>query len=197
MPIDIYRGDTRTPQAIKADGGFRPRVATTAATGRGIITRCLVPRTPPPQLPPPADQTTLQTLLNTNTVKLIDVLRDIKAEKSGRTVHVSTDTSSSCGGYSSSYVYKMSFTLNVQAAGTGPVTPVGNNPVLLQSQVGANVFFDGATLATSNLFGISGGMADPGVELAFLTMIPMAYITHYCVPGNAEPGTGNRPWVVF
>lgn len=197
MPIDIYRGDSRTPQQIRAAGGFNPRVVTTAATGRGIITRCIVPRTPAPQLPPPADQSSLQTLLNTATVKLIDVLRDIKVEKNERTVHVSTDTSPQCGGYSSSYVYRMSFTLNVQTAGTGAVTPVGNNATLLQSRVGANVFFDGATLATSNLFGICGGMADPGVELAFLTSIPAAYITHYCVPGTDDPGTGSRPWVIF
>ncbi|MFK3651121.1 hypothetical protein ACI2IY_22195 [Lysobacter enzymogenes] len=196
MPIDIYRGDSRTPVQIRADQGFRPRVATDAATGRGIITRCLVPRTPAPHLPPPANETTLQALLLTDTVKLIDVLRDIKTEKNQRTVHVSTDTSPLCGGYSSGYVYRMRFTLNVQANGTGAITAV-NDPLQLQSRVSGNVFFDGATLATSNLFGICGGSVDPGVELAFLAMIPMAYITHYCEPGIADPGTPARPWLPF
>lgn len=196
MPIDLYRGDARDPQAIRDAGGFQPWVATTAPTARGIITRCIPPRTAPPLLPPPADQTSLQALLMTDTVKLIDVLRDIKNEKTRRTVHVSTDTSPLCGGYSTGYVYRMNFTLNVQANGTGATTAV-NNPSQLQNMVAASVFFDGATLATSNLFGICGGPVDPGVEAAFLATIPAAYIAEYCDPGQDDPGSSARPWKAF
>lgn len=196
MPIVLYRGDARSPQDIRNAQGFSPWVATTPAVGRGIITRCIVPRTPAPQLPPPADQTSLQALLLTNTVKLLDVLRDIKNEKTHRTVHVSTDTSDLSGGYTTGYIYQMQFNLNVQVGGTGAVTAV-NNAAQMQGLVNANVFFDGATLAASNLFGICGGPVNPGVEAAFLTSIPLAYITHYCNPGTADPGTPARPWQPF
>ena len=196
MPITLYRGDTRTPDQIRTAKCFAPWVITTPDTGRAIILRCIVPRGPAPRLPPPANDTSLQILLDTAAPTLWDVLRNIKNEKTRRTVHVSTDTSQDTGGYSSGYVYKMSFSLNVQALGTGPTTAV-NDASQLASTVKANVFFDAATLATSSLFGISGGPVDPGVEVAFLTTIPKAYITHYCDPGNTDPGSATRPWKAF
>lgn len=196
MAIILYRGDSRSPHEIRTAQGFSPWVATTPAIGRGIITRCIVPRTPAPQLPPPADQTSLQALLLTDTAQLLDALRDIKNDKSQRAVHVSTDTSPLCGGSSGGYVYRMQFDLNVQAAGVGAVTPV-DNVIQLQGLVSANVFFDGPALAVSDLFGICGGPMNPGVETAFLTSVPMAYITHYCDPGTADPGTSARPWLPF
>lgn len=196
MPITLYRGDSRTPDQIRTAKGFSPWVITTPDTGRAIILRCIAPRGPAPKLPKPADDTTLQALLNSAAPTLWDVLRNIKNEKTRRTVHVSTDTSQDTGGYSSSYVYKMSIGLNVQALGTGAVTPVAGASDLA-SAVKANVFFDAATLAMSSLFGISGGPVNPGVEVAFLTTIPKAYITHYCDPGNTDPGSATRPWKVF
>lgn len=208
MPITLYRGDSRPPDpldptqaptaanSIRGAGGFQPWVVTPLATGREVINRCLPPRGPVPALPPPADQTGLQALLATPNVSLIDVLRDIKSEKTRRTIHLSTDTTVDAGGYSTGYIYQMTFNLNVQALGQGAVTPV-NADTQLASATKANVFFDGATLATSNLFGISGGPVDPGVEAAFLTVIPMAYITHYCVPGNEAAGSAARPWIAF
>lgn len=208
MPITLYRGDSRPPDpldptqaptaanSIRGAGGFQPWVVTPLATGREVINRCIVPRGPVPALTPPADQTGLQALLATPNVSLIDVLRNIKAEKTRRTIHISTDTSSDVGGYGSGYVYQMQFNLNVQTQGQGAMAAV-NNAAQLASAVRANVFFDGATLATSNLFGISGGPVNPGVEAAFLTVIPLANITHYCVPGLAAPGSPARPWIVF
>lgn len=207
MSIFLYRGDGRSPDppegqkptpanSIRCAGGFQPRVATTLPTGRAIIQRCVVPHGPAPQLPPPANDTSLQTLLLTPNVSLIDVLRNIKAEKTQRTVHVSTDTTIEAGGYATAYVYRMQFDLFVQTNGLGaPVAVTGATQ--LASAVKANVFFNGLDLARSTLFGISGGPVDPGVEAAFLTAIPMSYITHYCVPGNGPAGKGNRPWIVF
>ncbi|UOF13007.1 hypothetical protein IEQ11_14690 [Lysobacter capsici] len=208
MPITLYRGDSRPPDplnpadpptaanSIRGAGGFQPWVITPLATGREVINRCIVPRGPVPALPPPADQTSLQALLTTSNVSLIDVLRNIKAEKTRRTIHLSTDTTIDSGGYPTGYVYQMQFNLNVQALGQGAVTAV-NADTQLASATKANVFFDGATLATSTLFGISGGPVNPGVEAAFLTVIPMAYITHYCIPGKADAGSATRPWIAF
>jgi hypothetical protein len=90
----------------------------------------------------------------------------------------------------------MEFDLNVQALGQGEPLPV-DDAAQLASRTRANVFFDGDTLADSNLFGISGGPVDPGVEAAFLTSIPLANIRYYCVPGITEVGGLQRPWIVF
>ncbi len=148
-------------------------------------------------LPSPADDTKLQTLLAGNAVvNLLDVLRNIKAEKTRRTVHLSTDTTIEAGGYATGYVYQMAFNLNMQALGQGPVVAV-NNPAQLSSMTKAHVFFDGASLGISNLFGICGGPVDPGVEVAFLTSIPVANITHYCIPGISAAGGPARPWIPF
>ncbi|QWF15154.1 hypothetical protein [Lysobacter capsici] len=208
MPITLYRGDSRPPDplnpadpptaanSIRGAGGFQPRQLRPLAIGREVINRCIPPRGPVPDLGYPVDTTSLQVLLREPNVSLLDVLRNIKAEKSHNTIQVSTDTSIDVGGYASGYVYQMQFNLNVQTAGLGAAVAV-NNATQLASAVKANVFFDGASLATSTLFGISGGPVDPGVEAAFLTAIPLANITRYCVPGTATPGSATRPWIVF
>ncbi|MDC7807109.1 hypothetical protein PQS31_09780 [Luteimonas sp BLCC-B24] len=187
MPIQLYRGDTRTPEQIQAANGFAARAPLTPATAIALVNRCMGQAGPyaAVALPPPANTTPLQTALNSaNRINLLALMAEIKKGKSQDTVHISTDVTPDAGGYGTSYVYRMTFTLNYQVNGQGAVIPVGNNSDVLASAVGTRLVFEGANLATSQLIALTGVGAVGLTEVAFLTSIPYAHITHYQAPGT-------------
>lgn len=187
MPIELYRGDTRTPAQIQAANGFSARVPLPQATAIALVNRCMGQAGPyaPVALPSPANTTPLQAALNgPDRINLLSLMAEIKKGKSQDTVHISTDVSPAAGGYGSDYVYRMTFALNYQLKGQGAVLAVGNNSNVLASAVSTNLVFDGATLAASQLIGLTGVGAVGLTEVAFLTAIPYAHITHYMAPNT-------------
>ncbi|MGO4259387.1 hypothetical protein [Lysobacter sp. TAB13] len=187
MPINLYRGDSRPPADIQAAGGFTAWVPLTQPLAVALVNRCMGQPPPyaPVALPPPADTTPLQAALNSNNpINLLTLMAEIKKGKSHDTVHISTDVSPAAGGYGTSYVYRMTMTLNYQRNGRGAVIPVGNNSAVLASAVSTNLVFDGATMPASQLIALTGVGAVGLTEVAFLTSIPYAYITDYQAPGG-------------
>ncbi len=185
MPIDLYRGDTRTPQQIQAAAGFQAWAPLTPAIARDLVNRCNGNAAQAVVLPAPANNSPLQAALNGPIAyKLGDLMQEIKREKNHVTVHISTDGTPAAGGYAGAYVYRMNFNLHFQQGGRGPIVVV-NNIAQLASLVLTDLVFDNAAgLGASNLIAVSRGPANPGTEVAFLTSIPYANITHYQAPNN-------------
>ncbi len=173
---NIYRGDTRTPSQLTAYDGFTAWVELSKEQARNVIRRSQGQNF---NLKLPKEAKRLEDAFNRNmNLNLLTLGRQIKLEKAGDTFHVSTDPTEGCGGYASGYIYAMKFkTLYlIDKAGnvsTGSLKDVrGINPKLV---------LDTPSLSNANIIGLAiPGQA--GVEVAFLTKIPMKNIYKYRIP---------------
>ena len=172
----IYRGDTRTPEQLKTYGGFSAWAPLSNEQARDVIKRSQGQNFDI-KLPPKAKR--LESAFNTNkNLNLMTLGRQIKLEKAGDTFHISTDPTEGCGGYASGYIYAMKFkTLYlVDKSGhvsTGSLKDVrGINPKLV---------LDTQSLSSAKVIGVAIP-GQGGVEVAFLTSIPITNIYKYRSP---------------
>ncbi|MBP7148219.1 MAG: hypothetical protein KBD01_11775 [Acidobacteria bacterium] len=176
----IYRGDSRAPRSLKGFGGFTAWVPLDREQAVAVVKRSSGQNF---DVKLPKEAARIEGYFNkTKNLNLLTLGRQIKLEKAGDTIHISTDPTPECGGYAGGYIYAMRFkTLNlVDKAGKvshGAVTSVsGINPMLV---------LDTDSVETANTIGlvIPGGA---GVEVAFLTSIPPTYIYKYRTPGESN-----------
>ena len=180
MAYTFYRGDSRTPAEIKAANGFSARVPLTIAQARDLLKRCngLAPTA---KVVLPAQAKGLQDALDSETkYKLLDLVREIKREKSQSTVHISTDLSEDCGGYSSGHIYRIEFEkLNSKSKSGLAEEP---DSVECTSHFDTYVVMETNSTSTAQTIALSS----KGKEVSFLTSIPYENISAYKAPGGRE-----------
>lgn len=179
MPYTLYRGDERSPEAIRDAGGFGAWVSLTLTQARALVGRFNNASTDDVDLPRQAHRLIAQ--VNTGKkAKLLDLTRYVKVIRDRTSVQVSTDLTPECGGYASGNIFKMRFdTLYSHDSQTGLVI---HNPDSLEvtSHFGAKVITDTGDLATARLIAITS----KGNEVYFLTPIPVANISHCKLKGS-------------
>ncbi len=174
----IYRGDSRTPAQLKGYGGFTAWVPLNTEQARNVIKRSNGQNFTI-SLPPKTKR--LEGYFNEQkNINMITLGRQIKLEKAGDTFHISTDPTEACGGFASAYVYGMRFkTLYVidkqgNAASRALTSVKGINSLLV---------LDTAAMEHANVIAVAiPGQA--GVEVGFLTTIPIANIYKYRKPSG-------------
>jgi len=174
----IYRGDTRSPSQMKGYGGFTAWVPLNVQQARDVIKRSSGQNFPI-SLPPKAKR--LEGYFNEQkNINMLTLGRQIKLEKAGDTFHISADPTEGCGGYASGYIYAMRFrSLYV-------IDKQGNASVRAMTSVtGINslLVLDTPTMeaATTIAVAIPGSA---GVEVAFLTSVPIANFYKYKEPNG-------------
>ncbi len=176
--VMLYRGDTRSPAAIKAAGGFAAWVPLNVATARDVIRRALGWKFP---LSFPKAGARLEKEINDlgQMFNLLLLARQIKATKTRDTFHVSTDFTEECGGYSNGYIYAMRFAKMNMSFDSYFVEPLKKDKL---SAVKPRFVMDTPSLATASTIGVAIDKA----EIAFLTTIPVAQIIKYKEPKGVD-----------
>ena len=100
MPVTLFRADSRAPEAIAEAEGFGGRRPLTLDQARSIAARFFDGNAAVDLPDRAAPGLTVALAARPNqTITLGDMVRVAKAEKSGDTVHISTDLTQACGGY--------------------------------------------------------------------------------------------------
>lgn len=163
----FYRIDTRNPGELEDQKGFKPWVQIELNEIRKIMHNAFYGGKSSVTVPDLAD-VLKKAYEEKNDWKAIDVVREIKREKSKTTCHVSTDLTPACGGYSKGNIYKIEMPdlfLDGQAN-----TTTGWSPLVRPKLVS-----DKNSIDESNILGFACG----GNEVAFLTPIPWENISLY------------------
>jgi hypothetical protein len=174
MPYTFYRGDSREPKDLR--DGFQAWVPLSVVQARDLIRRFSGMQALKVNLP--ALKKDLQDTLNKgDKYTMIDLVRMIKQEKNRTTIHISTDLTEDCGGYSSGYIYEIVFDDVVCFDKGGRCT---EHPKSLEcnSHFNSLVVADDKVLTESNMIALSS----KGDEVSFLTTIPYANIKRYKTP---------------
>lgn len=174
MSYTFYRGDSREPKDLR--DGFQAWVPLTVVQARDLIRRFSGMQALKVNLP--VLKKDLQDTLNKgDKYTMIDLVRMIKQEKNRTTIHISTDLTEDCGGYSSGYIYEIVFDGVVYFDKGGRCT---ENPKSLEcnSHFNSLVVADDKVLTESNMIALSS----KGDEVSFLTTISYANIKRYKTP---------------
>lgn len=204
----IYRADSRTPDAINTADGFGARQAGyTLADARNVAQRLMDPGYDL-ALPNGAAPGLFQAIKDSPTgrVSLMDMVRVAKAEKSINTIHVSTDYTPACGGYSTgadakgnlNVTYRMDVPdghyvhFKQNPTGSLPGTPTATSTGIAGPDTGTSrpvLIMDNADPQRANFIAI----ASHGDELTFLTPVPLNWVQQYRTQDAGAPG-GFSPW---
>ena len=171
MAYTFYRGDSRQPKDLR--DGFQAWVPLSVVQARDLIRRFSGMQALKVTLP--ALKKDLQDTLNKGEKwTMLDLMRMIKLEKNRTTIHISTDLTEDCGGYSSGFIYEIVFDDLVYFDKGGKCT---ENPTSLEcnSHFNTLVVADDKTLSDSAMIALSS----KGNEVSFLTTIPYANIKRY------------------
>lgn len=174
MSYKFYRGDSREPKDLK--DGFQAWVPLSPQQARDLVRRFSGMQGL--KLTLPALKKDLQETLNKgDKFNMLDLVRMIKQEKNRTTVHISTDLTEDCGGYSSGYIYEIVFDDLVYFENGGRCT---EKPDSLEctSHFKTLVVADDKTLSDSGMIALSS----KGDEVSFLTTIPYKNIKRYKTP---------------
>jgi hypothetical protein len=175
----IYRGDTRTPSQLKGYGGFSAWVPLTTQQAQDVIKRS-TGQNFDIKLPERAKR--LEGYFNQQkNINMLTLGRQIKLEKAGDTFHISTDPTEGCGGYSTGYIYAMRFR-NLYLIDKQGVASSGS----MSSVRGINslLVLDTTSMASATTIAVAIP-GQGGVEIAFLTSIPIASIYKYKTPNGS------------
>jgi hypothetical protein len=183
--MDLYRGDSRSPNVIRAAGGFKAWVPLTVQQSQNFVLK-FCGSNAQLQLPPSAALTLSKLSIPGFPLNPGDLSRLIISQKSRDTVHISTALDEGCGGYASlGYVYKM----KIENLRFTKIT----NLVLVKPQDLLNKKFgtgfwpelalDTFKLESSSAIAIK--QRGDAKELSFLTSIALANIVAYKQSGPA------------
>lgn len=173
----FYRGVGSGPKVYHSRKGFKPRVQIPLAQIRLWMKNLF--ENERNQLDIPAHASILHKAYKERLDwKPIDVMREIKKEKSASTPQISTDLKPDCGGYDGgSYVFKIHFPSLYVNKRLNSTASADLNPVIAPKLV-----MNTGRIETSDVFAIACG----GNEIAFLTPIPLANIVEYHRPDVDE-----------
>ena len=172
----FYRAVKSGPKVYLGRNGFQPRVDIGLVQIRRMMRNLF-------------DRTTLSVDIPSRAVILheayksrldwtpLDMVREIKKEKSDSTPQISTDLEPACGGYApGNYVFRIEYTgLYLNKA-------INNNENDWSPTVKPKLVSNQTMIDTSDLLAIACG----GKEVAFLTGIPLANIRAYHRPNETE-----------
>ena len=185
----LYRGDTRPPNVLKGDGGFKAYEPLSLEAARNMVKRgcgvnCAV------DLPIKGGGI----LKGGGRGKIVEhrlqpKFRDkyniralggqIKLEKANDTFHISTDLTEACGGYSSGNIYRISF--NRVCLFNENMVEISINEIANIKSTDTYVLLDNTDIDQSSVVAlVIGGNAGP--EVSFLTSIPMEHIVAFKIP---------------
>lgn len=175
----IYRGDTRTPAQLAGYGGFTAWVPLNDEQARDVVKRAQGQNF---TIKLPMGAKRLEDAFNKNeNLNLLTLGRQIKLEKAGDTFHISTDPTPACGGYASGYIYAMKFKTLYLVDKSGKVETGSLKDV---SGINPKLVLNTPSLSTASVIALAIP-GQSGVEVAFLTSIPMSNIYKYRMPKSA------------
>ena len=207
MPVTLFRADSREPDAIAGAEGFGGRKPLSLDQARSIAARFFdgdaVVDLPDRAAPGLREAIAAR---ECRTITLGDMVRVAKAEKSGDTVHISTDLTQACGGYAN----------GADGSGRPNLTyriEVPTDPFHVFKQ---NINGSMPAQPTSTVHGFDAGIAgavrpalvmdnpDPrratmiaivsnGDEVTFLTKVPQDWVTQFRRQDRDQP-SGFSEW---
>lgn len=191
MPVTLYRADSRAPEAIAEAEGFGGRKPLSLDQARSIAAR-FFDGNAAVDLPDRAAPGLSVALASRpgQPITLGDMVRVAKAEKSGDTVHISTDLTPACGGYANGadgsgrpnltyridvptdpfYVFKQNINGSTPAH---PTSTVHGFDASIAGAVRPALVMDNPDPRQATMIAI----VSSGDEVTFLTKVPQEWVT--------------------
>ena len=207
MPVTLYRADSREPDAIAAAEGFGGRKPLSLDQARSIAAR-FFDGNAVVDLPDRAAPGLSVALASRpgQPITLGDMVRVAKAEKSGDTVHISTDLTPACGGYANGadgsgrpnltyridvptdpfYVFKQNINGSTPAH---PTSTVHGFDATIAGAVRPALVMDNPDPRQATMIAI----VSSGDEVTFLTKVPQDWVTQSRAQDRAQP-SGFAAW---
>lgn len=207
MPVTLYRADSRAPEAIAEAEGFGGRKPLSLDQARSIAAR-FFDGNAAVDLPDRAAPGLTVALASRpgQPITLGDMVRVAKAEKSGDTVHISTDLTPACGGYANGadgsgrpnltyridvptdpfYVFKQNINGSTPAH---PTSTVHGFDASIAGAVRPALVMDNPDPRQATMIAIVSG----GDEVTFLTKVPQDWVTQSRSQDRAQP-SGFAAW---
>jgi hypothetical protein len=207
MPVTLFRADSRAPEAIAEAEGFGGRRPLTLDQARSVAARFFdgnavvdLPDRAAPGL------TVALAARPNQTITLGDMVRVAKAEKSGDTVHISTDLTQACGGYANGadgsgrpnltyridvptdpfYVYKQNINGSMPAQ---PTATAQTFDATIAGAVRPALVMDNPDPRQATMIAI----VSSGDEVTFLTKVPQDWVTQFRTQDRAQ-ASGFSAW---
>lgn len=207
MPVTLYRADSRAPEAIAEAEGFGGRRPLSLDQARSIAAR-FFDGNAVVDLPDRAAPGLTVALASRpgQPITLGDMVRVAKAEKSGDTVHISTDLTQACGGYANGadgsgrpnftyridvptdpfYVFKQNINGSTPAH---PTSTVHGFDASIAGAVRPALVMDNPDPRQATMIAI----VSSGDEVTFLTKVPQDWVTQSRAQDRAQP-SGFAAW---
>lgn len=207
MPVTLYRADSRDPDVIATAEGFGGRKPLTLEQARSVAAR-FFDGNAAVDLPDRAAPGLREAIANREgkPITLGDMVRVAKAEKSGDTVHISTDLTQACGGYASGvdgnkkpnltykidvptdpfYVFKQNINGSTPAH---PTSTVQGFDASIAGAVRPALIMDNPDPRQATMIAI----VSSGDEVTFLTKVPQDWVTQFRTQDRGQPG-GFSAW---
>lgn len=207
MPVTLFRADSRAPEAIAEAEGFGGRKPLSLDQARSIATRFFDGNAAVdlPDRAAPGLSVALAARPG-QTITLGDMVRVAKAEKSGDTVHISTDLTQACGGYANGadgsgrpnltyridvptdpfYVYKQNINGSMPAQ---PTATAQTFDATIAGAVRPALVMDNPDPRQATMIAI----VSSGDEVTFLTKVPQDWVTQFRTQDRAQ-ASGFSAW---
>jgi hypothetical protein len=207
MPVTLFRADSRAPEAIAEAEGFGGRKPLSLDQARSIATR-FFDGNAAVDLPDRAAPGLTEALRarEGRPITLGDMVRVAKAEKSGDTVHISTDLTPACGGYANGadgsgrpnltyridvpadpfYVFKQNINGSTPAQ---PTSTVHGFDATIAGAVRPALVMDNPDPRQATMIAI----VSSGDEVTFLTKVPQDWVTQFRTQDRAQ-ASGFSAW---
>jgi hypothetical protein len=207
MPVTLFRADSREPDAIAEAEGFGGRKPLSLDQARSIAAR-FFDGNAVVDLPDRAAPGLSVALASRpgQPITLGDMVRVAKAEKSGDTVHISTDLTQACGGYANGadgsgrpnltyridvptdpfYVFKQNINGSTPAQ---PTSTVHGFDASIAGAVRPALVMDNPDPRQATMIAI----VSSGDEVTFLTKVPQDWVTQFRRQDRDQP-SGFSDW---
>lgn len=207
MPVTLFRADSRAPEAIAEAEGFGGRKPLSLEQARSVAARFFdgnaavdLPDRAAPGLREALDAR------EGRTITLGDMVRVAKAEKSGDTIHISTDLTQACGGYANGsdgngrpyltyridvptdpfHVYRQ----NINGSLPGqPTATVQTFDATIAGAVRPALVMDNPDPRQATMIAI----VSSGDEVTFLTKVPQDWVTRFRTQDRTQ-ASGFSAW---
>jgi hypothetical protein len=207
MPVTLFRADSRAPEAIAEAEGFGGRRPLTLDQARSVAARFFDGNAAVDLPDRAAPGLTVALAARPNqTITLGDMVRVAKAEKSGDTVHISTDLTQACGGYANGadgsgrpnltyridvptdpfYVYKQNINGSMPAQ---PTATAQTFDATIAGAVRPALVMDNPDPRQATMIAI----VSSGDEVTFLTKVPQDWVTQFRTQDRAQ-ASGFSAW---